>query len=104
MNCCIKAYRVICDGVYEKLGNLFQGCETILYCSLAEEVAEESGRMYRFRKHWKKECDRLEKNYGSMCSTLWQLSEDLVQFKDYQGPKVNNNEEDSCSEYSITAL
>ncbi|CAL8087256.1 unnamed protein product [Orchesella dallaii] len=55
-----------------------QGCETIMYCSLSKKCAHESGRIYRFSRHFNSAMKRLE---PKMASRLWEISEELVQLK-----------------------
>src|SRR4051794_36851417 len=80
-----------------------QGCETIMYCSVSGDCADHSGRMYRFRKHWKEECARLDREFGGeMSERLWLLSENLVQFKERRNDvDLQGEPGDSCGDVTV---
>jgi len=90
---------------FSKIGLLFgglspeQGCETILYCSLSNKVANDTGKMYHFNHLWEKAMDDLDDEIGKK---LWEMSTELVglNVKEAGAPSVNENN-DSIQETSL---
>jgi NAD(P)-dependent dehydrogenase (short-subunit alcohol dehydrogenase family) len=53
-----------------------QGCNTTLYCVMNKNIAQDTGKTYRFGKAW--ECVVGQPLDEDLCSQLWKKSEEIV--------------------------
>lgn len=50
-----------------------------MYCALDKSIADETGQIYRFRKHFDKANERLD---GELAKNLWEKSSELVRLNE----------------------
>jgi len=72
-----KSKIMMVPAVYMFMRSPQQGVQTILHCSLSEQVANETGKLYRNCDHWVTTSDLSEVT----AKKLWEASEKLVGMK-----------------------